>query len=377
MLNIDGKTLLCARLISLFNSDFDKINEFKKYCEEELFKKIHIMSRGFAYHGVRKESDMDMYLQAGLEGRLILDRNILSEMLSVLKRGSFSAPNNPNSDADRKKLTAFILWASVHDIGLIPYWAVNEYEHDNNKVNGNKELDQFNSFFDIITIETIRDSFFSNNITFEKKSFSEAVDNDSFQFDEDDAAHLHLFAAMLHFVYALNVTSDPVKQFELFIEWYFEKGLFSRYLLAYVFLYYANDGIQPPHKYTNKEEAVHGCSNMARDIQYIQDLDRIELFEQKACEKYAFFFATNEDDIFRYFIAGNDESYNPTDLEPFIASLSRHLANSRQFQFFTICNNAYRNHVKMAITPDNAIDIAKELVMNEKQLLEDYFKTTG
>lgn len=61
-----------------------------------------------------------------------------NETLGALKRGSFSPPNNPNSDAERRKIIVFILWASLHNMRLCPYWGVNEFAHDSNaKVNGN------------------------------------------------------------------------------------------------------------------------------------------------------------------------------------------------------------------------------------------------
>lgn len=370
----NGRKEYIIRLFELFQGDNQRIKEYLDYCNNELFEKIHIMSRKYAPHGVHDDMDVQNYLQSNLEGVIILDRNVLSEMLGALKRGSFSSPNNPNSDAERKKITAFILWASLHNMSLCPYWGVNEFAHNNNaKVNGNKELDQFNAFFDTISIETIRESFFSNSVTFRKRSFSEAIDNETFQFDEDDGSHLYLYAAMLHFVYILNITNNKDEQFELFINWYFENCLFSRYVVAYIFLYFSRHDIKPPHNYTNKDKAIKGCSNMARDIQYIQDLDRIELHEKAICSNRAFFFATNDNDICRYFSAGNDNSYFTENKEQFWQYLCGFLNESKQYTYFTICNAAYRTHIMPKVTLENAVYTGKKLVEEEKRRLENYF----
>lgn len=351
---------------------FEQYQELLEYWNNKLFTEIHILHPIYAPKGIKTENDIIPYVQSGLEGVIILDRNVFSEIIAAVKRGSFTSTKKTKDGDTRKKITSFILWASMHNMNLLPYWGVNEYAHDFKKKSaGNKELELFNYLFDNVPIEIIRDSFFYENITFPAKPFSAEVEHEKFEFDKDDASHIHLYGAILHLVYILNSIDNPDEQFRSFVEWYFENCLLSRYLLSYVFLFLSQTGIQSPHNYTNKDKCVRGCSNLARDIQYLQDLDYSRI-DRKYLSKYAFFVATNEDDMQRVFEVANSVDDND-DIEQIIFRLCQFLPVSKQKLYFDICYEAYRKHITPPVNENNALQIGLDLVAHEQRNLENYF----
>lgn len=68
---------------------------------------------------------------------------------------------------------------------------------------------------------------------------------------------------------------------------------------------------------------------------------------------------TNEDDIWRYFSAGNDDSYRAENIELFWQYSCSFLNQSKQYTYFTICNEAYRAHIMPKVNPENAVYTGK------------------
>lgn len=337
-----------------------KITKSFEFIDIHLFNKLFILHPDYAVNG-KISNDIKTFLSMSRTKVVVsVDRNVLSRLLSAVKRGAFQGD-------DRKEITAFLVWLAKSNYGLSPYDALKEQAFvKQNNISGNKENDLFNYLFSDISMDTIIKSFFYEGISFPAKNYDEALENLGLDFQEETPDYLFLYATMLHFVYILRTIKNRNEQFESLIRWYFKECLISVYALTYMVTYYTRKGITPPHNYTDNEKAILGCKNEAMDLLYIQSLDTTRY----PSDKYTFMLATCDIVLKEVFETVNDVS-KYRDLNSYFNLLCSDMSEQKRKRYVQILEEAYTEHKYIGVNPENAYEIAKKLVDKEEQQLKD------
>lgn len=342
--------------------------EVYKYIKEELFNILYILHPYFAVNGRIESDKMEELIESGVPVVLVTDRNVFSEIVAAVKRGTFAGEN-------RKKITAFIIWSAINKFNISPYDSIKEYAMpQNDNISGNKELELFYYLFENIPIEIIIKSFYSEDITFKGKRYNETEESRTFDFMAEEPSFVFLYVTVLHLVYVLNKYTKPDEQFEEFFKWYFNECLISEYAIAYSILYLSQSGVKSPHHYkdSNIETIIKGCSNQARDLQYLQDINP----DRYPSNQYVLMCVTNENDMRRVFELVNDRTrYH--DIDSYFKVLCSCFPTNRQEEKYSFIKNIWKQRKGVKVNQDNALSLAKELASKEEKRLRNLFETTS
>ena len=342
--------------------------EVYKYIEEELFGILYVLHPYYAVNGRIESDKMAELKRSGLPVVLVTDRNLFSEIVAAVKRGSFTGEN-------RKKITAFIIWSAINHFNISPYDGIKECAMpQNDNVSGNKELELFYYLFENIPIETIIESFYNDDITFKGKKYNETEESGTVDFIVEEPSFVFLYATVLHLVYVLNKYTKPDEQFEEFFKWYFNECLISEYAIAYSILYLSQSGLKSPHHYkdSNIETVIRGCSNQARDLQYLQDINP----DRYPSNQYVLMCVTNENDMRRVFELVNDRTrYH--DINSYFKVLCSCFPMNRQVEKYSFIKNTWDQRQGLKVDQSNALSVAKELASKEEKRLRDLFENSS
>jgi len=272
--------------------------EITQYINTELFSIIPVFHPQYSKDGIITSEVLTILKSLNTEVVIAIDRNILSDILTAVKCGSFKKCRR------RKAITAFLYWVGINEFNISPYEGIKEQAFvEFNNISGNKELELFNHFFDCIPPQAVISSFFSEDITFCSKKYCETSDSEEFDFLSNDADFMYLYASMLHLVYEIRVGKSRIEQFKNILHWYFQEELISQPGLTYIVLLFVKEGIKPPHHMMDNSRVIHGCKNAAMDLYYFQEIDP----RRYPSDKYTFFAATNDGNMMEIF----KNAYNP------------------------------------------------------------------
>lgn len=343
------------------------LSEVNKYIEEELFSTLYVLHPYFAVNGRIEPDKMAELKESGLQVVLVTDRNVFSEIVAAVKRGTFAGAN-------RKKITAFIIWSAINKFNISPYDGIKEYAMaKNDNISGNRELELFYYLFENIPIEIVIKSFYSDEITFRGKKYNETKESGISNFMVEEPSFLFLYATILHLVYVLNKYTKPDEQFEEFFKWYFNECLISEYAIAYSILYLSQSGVKSPHHYkdSNIETVIKGCSNQARDLQYLQDINP----DRYPSDEYILMCVTNENDMRKVFELVNDRT-RYYDIDSYLKVLCSCFPMNRREEKYTFIKDIWNQRKNLEVNPNNALNVAKELASKEEKRLRDLFETS-
>lgn len=338
------------------------INEIIEYIYNEMFEHIYILHPIYAPKGKITFADALKLRMSNKQKFVCVDRNILGQLLSAVKKGSFAGGN-------RKETTAFLLFCMSSDLGISPYDAIKEQafaKMDN--ISGTKEFDLFECLFSDVDTDVIVESFYNENITFKGKTYQEASSLGNISYTEENADYLFLYATILHFVYTLRTVKGKDEQFESFFKWYFSENLISIYALTYIVLFFTRPKITPPHNYLIDELAIEGCMNQALDLLYLQEIDP----ERYRSDKYTVLVATHDKVMKTVFETVHDETkYNCFSIDSYFEYLCDTLSDKKREKYAQILKELYKNHEKIDVNPQNALVVAKQIVLQEENRLKE------
>ncbi len=332
-----------------------------RFVYKELSKSLFLFDPLYFTNGQITKANLKKLKESGTIPIISVDRNVLSDLLTAVKKGSFSSCKN------RKEVTAFLFWVEKNDFLLSPYDALYEQAYlQKDTPSGNKEMDLFNFLFDKVGIDVVKNSFFDEGICFEGKKFTEACDSKQLNFNADNPDFLFLYATMLHLVYELKSGKSVENQFFDMIEWYFSEALISIYALTYIVLLFCKDGITPPHKYMDDKEAIKGCKNEAMDLLYMQELDP----RRYPSRDLSFIMATHDIVMRDVFCTVFDKSDIKV-VEEYLCYLCSYAPREKQNKYQEKLLECLRKHKEIGVTPFNALEIAKKMVQKEEKRLSD------
>lgn len=338
------------------------VSEMIDYIYNEMFESIYILHPIYAPKGKITFADALMLKMSNKQNVVCVDRNILGQLLSAVKKGSFSG-------GKRKETTAFLFFCMSSGFGISPYDAIKEQafaKMDN--ISGTKEFDLFDYLLSDVGTDTIVGSFYNENITFKGKSFQVASSRGDISYTEENADYLFLYATILHFVFILRTVKGKDEQFEAFFNWYFNENLISIYALTYTVLFFTKPKITPPHDYAIDELTVEGCMNQALDLLYLQEIDP----GRYPSDKYTLFVATHDKVMKTVFETIHDDTmYNPFDVESYFDYLCASLSNKKREKYAQILKNLYKNHKRIDVNQENALKVAKKIALQEENRLKE------
>lgn len=338
------------------NMDYCFGEDLQKYIDEELFTSMYVCHPCYAVHGKIETNEMKQLKNNGTKLIVIPDRNIISMILTAVKKGTFDGGN-------KKKITAFLAWTIKNNFAICPYDSVRENFYSCGNIACNKEIELFNYLYDNVPIDVIIESFYNDGIFFDGKKFAETSSKELVNFQKDNADFNFLYAAILHFVYVLRTEKNPEKRFYTFFEWYLKGNICSVYIITYVLFFLEGNGT-PPHNSFNDAMTIKGCMNEAFDLLYIQDLDP----NRYPSEMYTVFFATQDIRLFKVFELVNDRAKYDNSKDKFLEVLFAGFSNKNRDKYLKFFKQLYYEHISN-VNKENALVISKNLRENEETRL--------
>lgn len=283
---------------------------------------------------------------------LILDANILSDYLRLIKTGTIP-------DKERLKIiAALLIWSHFYNINLTSGIAFKEFTSDNNTINkvsneNNLFLKSINHYKPRIWIEVAKGEVseippLSNDENLEKYFFG----------GKNDHYRMH-FAEVLYIKYLLHRNDLNTEQKILsFIQWNSENSLLCKYSLAYVFLLFTQKIKQAKlFKAKSWDEIERVVKNQAWDLTYLSLWSTFYTEEDSSDSIYLF--TTFDVDLKLIFCATHNKN---TDI--FTSCLSSKISDKIKFVY----KQMILNREKPVIT-DQYID---NLIILERKRLYDF-----
>lgn len=158
---------------------------------------------------------------------VVLDRNIFSRLMNIITVGT-------TKEGCIQDIAILILWCAIHKIGMLPYYALNEYavgqDSEEKAQYEYHAFDQMFSKIDITLWMALALEYENENKMLVKPDATLSAT----QFNEKSVDYLANLAALLHFEYVWRTEKDNTERFKAFFQWYYDNMKVSRYITVYV-----------------------------------------------------------------------------------------------------------------------------------------------
>ncbi len=289
---------------------------------------------------------------------LVLDRNILSRLINIASKGT-------TSEGSIQDIAILISWSAINNIGILPYFALNEFAEGTSELSAQKEYNIFQKIYtDIPLVEwlAIALGFEKENKTLLCGDFG--IISDNIEFCNTSVDYLSNYAAMLHLSTILLSENDQISRFKKFFKWFYDTLKVSRYTEVYVCsLLSSLQFYKEPKKIHGKNlhEAIKGCQNQARDLSYLTQLS----IDRWPIEEYEPILVSDDQMLGDIFEKG---CFNTEAIRIFEKSIK---SSNKKISLWV--NELLSSHQE--VTVNNYESYCKEIVKQELTLFENTFNS--
>ena len=237
---------------------------------------------------------------------LILDRNLLSSLLSLCEKGSL------HNEKEMRTIALLIVWAQMNDISISAGIAVTENASkfpDSNLAE--TELQMLDEVFELYPSMLWLKLALGEIDEIIPCQFSRAPYDTEIAYHKANDHLLMNLACMLHIVYLYRQTDlSAVDKVIAFLEWNCENLLISQYMNTYITMLFSNQEYIKPPKGANSSNfgtIWSGCYNQAWDITYLSNWSTVYWNESETNE--VFLFATADVMLKRIFVNTHGNNY--------------------------------------------------------------------
>ena len=207
--------------------------------------------------------------EVGKKPILVLDNNIFSRLIDIVSKGN-------TTEGNIQDIAILMMYSIVNDVGIMPYYALNELAETTCEVNAQTKFNIFDKIFtDIKPIEWMKLAFgFEKENKVLIKLEGNILKKENI-FCDKSIDYLSNYAAILHLATILLTEKDSIERFKKYFEWFYNTLKVSRYTVVYICgLLSGKSDYKEPKKIHGKnlEKAINGCQNQARDLVYLTQL---------------------------------------------------------------------------------------------------------
>lgn len=285
---------------------------------------------------------------------LILDRNLLTKLLELVRKGTL------NDNYLLKVISSLMFWANLNGFTITSGLALNEYANfKQSDVDASRENNIFKKIFKQYPTKLWLSLATGEINTIPKVKLNKTKD---YMFNIESDHYLMHYAEMLHIMYLYFEEKLSMKKKMLnFISWNKENLLYCCYTLVYISLLFSKKIKQyKSSKLNNFDKILKICQNQAWDLTYLSFWSTLYWNEEKGNTTYLF--STMDKDLKKIFKNAHD-----IDRNIFIKCFGDYNGNIIQQELDDIVKN--RNK------PEINKDILENLIKLEKQKLKKKIKS--
>ena len=226
---------------------------------------------------------------AGVQGFIMLDRNILSGLLKACEQGTLE-------ETELQNIGLIMFWSFLNRLELSPGFAVQEYStRTREEADAATELQKFQEIQGQYNPYIWRDVALKRVCNIPKLNYSGERYPTTIS-NTNGCYHYYIaLASMVHLVRLIRDQSKSlIEKLEDFYQWTYDNVITSIVILVYAILLLKNkNGIKAPKNSNSKDVAtiIKGCENQAWDLSYLAYWIRIS---QDFSYDKTVFFSTND-----------------------------------------------------------------------------------
>ena len=291
---------------------------------------------------------------------LLLDRNLLSSLLSLCEKGFL------DNEREMRIVALLMVWTQMNDISISAGIAITENASKLTDSNLAKiELQMFNEIFEFYPSMIWLKLTLGEIDEIPPCQFSRIPYDTAIAYHKENDHLLMSLACMLHIVYLYRQKNlSAVDKVIAFLKWNCENLLISQYTNTYITMLFSNQEYIKPPKGVNSgnfETIWKGCYNQAWDISYLSNWSTVYCDESKTNE--VFLFATADVMLKRIFINTHGNEYGD------LVSAAFPKKQAKQVLDFCV-DNIVNNRVKPNFG-NNPQEYFRNLIEREKQRVMD------